>query len=96
MITPKQRSIAIYSLASILLIIPFIGMQFSKSIQWDLRDFLIAGLLLFSTAFGCDYVLRNMKTSSTRFLWVAIILIVVFLIWIELAVGVFGSPFAGS
>lgn len=49
--TPKQRSFAIYSVAALLLIVPLIGMQFSKEIKWSLLDFIIAGFLLFTTAF---------------------------------------------
>lgn len=50
--TPKQRSFAIYSVVALLLIVPLIGMQFSKEIKWSLLDFIISGFLLFTTAFS--------------------------------------------
>ncbi|KGL61837.1 hypothetical protein PHEL85_1622 [Polaribacter sp. Hel1_85] len=37
-----------------------------------------------------------MKRRSKKIIVIFIILIVLFLIWVELAVGIFGSPFAGS
>lgn len=96
MITQKQRSIAIYAIASAILAIPLIGMQFTNEINWSGFDFLIAGVLLIITAFGINTILNNVKLDSKRFLYIAIVLIVLILIWAELAVGIFGSPFAGS
>lgn len=61
MITSKQRSFAIYGIAALLLVIPFIGMQFTKEINWSGFDFLIAGILLFGTAFCVDIVLKRRK-----------------------------------
>ena len=96
MITQKQRSIAIYAIASAIFAIPLIGMQFTNEINWSGFDFLIAGVLLIITAFGINTILNNVKLDSKRFLYIAIVLIVLILIWAELAVGIFGSPFAGS
>ncbi len=96
MITQKQRSIAIYAIASAILAIPLIGMQFTNEINWSGFDFLIAGVLLIITAFGINTILNNVKLDSKRFLYIAIVLTVLILIWAELAVGIFGSPFAGS
>ena len=96
MITQKQRSIAIYATALTFLAIPLIGMQFTNEINWSGFDFLIAGVLLIITAFGINTILNNVKLDSKRFLYIAIVLIVLILIWAELAVGIFGSPFAGS
>ncbi|MHA7608437.1 hypothetical protein ACV0BM_006230 [Elizabethkingia meningoseptica] len=92
----RQRSIAIYSTAALLLAIPFIGMQLSKEIIWSLTDFIIAGFLLFATAFSIDIIMRKVKIKAYQFLCIAFILIVLFLVWAELAVGIFGTPFAGS
>jgi hypothetical protein len=40
--------------------------------------------------------LRKFKTFKTRFIAGAVLLIIFFLIWVELAVGIFGTPFAGN
>ena len=64
MITNKQRNFAIYGIAALLLTIPFIGMQFTKEINWSGFDFLIAGILLFGTAFCVDMVLKMEIMSS--------------------------------
>ena len=98
MITNKQRSFAIYGIAALLLVIPFIfiGMQFTKEINWSGFDFLIAGILLFGTAFCIDMVLKMEKKNARRMFYIVIILLALFLIWAELAVGIFGSPVAGT
>ncbi len=92
----QKRSIAIYSVAASILILPLIGMQFSDEVKWSATDFIIAGTLLLITAFGIDTILKNVKTRGKQFLYIALALIILFLIWAELAVGIFGSPFAGS
>lgn len=94
--TQKQRSTVIYSVAGILLSIPFFAMQFTKEVDWTFSDFLIGGVLLFSLAFGIDFTLRKVKTLKNRILIALAIFIVFALIWAELAVGIFGTPFAGS
>ena len=96
MITNKQRSFVIYGLAALLLVIPFIGMQFTKKINWSGFDFLIAGILLFGTAFCVDMILKMEKKNAKRMFYIVLILLALFLIWAELAVGIFGSPVAGS
>ena len=96
MITNKQRSFVIYGLAALLLVIPFIGMQFTKEINWSGFDFLIAGILLFGTAFCVDMVLNMEKKNAKRMFYIVIILLALFLIWAELAVVRLGRPFAGS
>ena len=94
--TQKQQSIVIYSIAGILLSIPFFAMQLTKEVDWSYFDFLIGGVLLFGLAFGIDFTLRNVKSIRNRILIALGIFIVFALIWAELAVGIFGSPFAGS
>ena len=94
--TNKQRSFVIYGLAALVLVIPFIGMQFTQEINWSDFDFLIAGILLFGTAFCVDMVLKMEKKNAKRMFYIVLILLALFLIWAELAVGIFGSPVAGS
>ena len=92
----KQKSLIIYSIPLALLMLPLIGMQFSKEVNWSGFDFLVASVLLFGTAIIVDTILRKVKSKSQRILFVLFALLVLFLIWAELAVGVFGTPFAGS
>lgn len=81
---------------AILLLIPLVAMQFTNEVDWSLSDFLIMGVLLLGTGLLCELVLRKVKTTGRRLAIIAAILFVFFLIWAELAVGIFGTPFAGS
>ncbi|WP_343687209.1 hypothetical protein [Chryseobacterium gleum] len=96
MMTQKQITVAIYALPVALLSIPLLGNLFSKEVNWSPSDFLIAGILLFTTAFLINLVRNKIKKQSQKILICIFILLALALIWLELAVGIFGSPIAGS
>jgi hypothetical protein len=96
MITQNKRLTGILITVVLLLLIPLIAMQFTNQVQWDLPDFLIMGFLLLGTGLTCEMVLRKVKKTEYRLLLIAAALVALFLIWAELAVGIFGTPFAGS
>lgn len=96
MITQKNRlGIILFSIA-FLLFIPLVAMQFTDQVDWSLFDFLIMGILLLGTGLMIELVLRNVKKLKYRLVLCGAILFVFLLIWAELAVGIFGIPFAGS
>jgi len=92
----KSRLFYIISSAALLLSIPLIAMQFTQEVNWTLFDFSIAAILLFGTGITIELVLRKFNPLKTRLFICAILLALLALIWIELAVGIFGSPFAGN
>jgi ABC-type cobalt transport system substrate-binding protein len=81
---------------AVLLLIPLIAMQFTNEVDWGMLDFVVMGVLLFGTGLICEFVMRKVKKTEHRILIIAVILVALFLIWAELAVGIFGTPFAGS
>ena len=92
----NKRTLIIFSITAAILMIPLVAMQFTKEVAWSGSDFLIMGILLSVTAFFVDFILRIVAVNGKRFFYIALALIVFFLIWAELAVGIFGTPFAGS
>lgn len=80
----------------LLLLLPLIGMFFSNEINWSFFDFIIMGILILSLSFSIKQVLKTTKNINYRILIIAVILILFLIIWAELAVGVFDTPFAGS
>jgi len=94
--TQKQKTLIIYALPLALLSIPLVGNLISNEVNWSVSDFLIAGILLFTTAFLVNLVRNRIKKQSQKVLVTIFILLALALIWLELAVGIFGSPFAGS
>lgn len=96
MITQNKRVLGILLAVALLLMIPLIAMQFTNEMKWKLPDFLIMGTLLLGTGFLCEFVMRKVKKIQHRFYIIEAVLLALFLIWAELAVGIFGTPFAGS
>jgi hypothetical protein len=92
----NKRLIIILAAMTIVLLIPFIAMQFTGEVDWSIRDFAIMGVLLYGTGLLCEIVLRTVKSVPNRILICAAVVVAFLLIWAELAVGIFGTPFAGS
>lgn len=95
MLTLKRSAVVLGSVGMVLFA-PLVAMQFSSQVDWDLADFLVAGALLALAGFAIDFTLRRTESSKGRLLIIGGIVLVLLLIWIELAVGIFGSPFTGN
>lgn len=94
--TQKQKTILIYTTPAVLLCIPLLGNIFSQEFDWSPGDFVIGAVLLFGTAFIIDLIQRIVKNKTHKILLGGAVLILLLLVWAELAVGVFGTPFAGN
>ena len=94
--TQNKRLIAILLAVPALLLIPFVAMQFTNEVDWGLLDFVVLGVLLTGTGLMCEFVMRKFKNIEHHLAVIGGVLLVFFLIWAELAVGIFGTPFAGS
>lgn len=95
--TLKQKRTFIYTTSAALLSILMLGNFFSNEFNWSSGDFAVAAVLLFGTAFIIDLVQRIVKNKTYKTLLMSgAITLVLLLIWAELAVGVFGTSFAGN
>lgn len=74
-----------------LLLIPLVG-----NFPWTLSDFVIAGILIFGTGILISLVVRFAKTKKSRIIVSGIVVLLFLLTWVELAVGLFGTPWAGN
>lgn len=92
----SKRLQAMLIFSALILSVPLIAMQFTDEVDWSVFDFLIGAFLLTSLSLGLETVFRNISDFYSRIIFCVIILVVFFLVWAELAVGVFGTPFAGS
>jgi len=79
-----------------LLIIPLIAMQLTDEVEWSLFDFIIMGTLLLITGLMGEIIFKKVKKYKHRVILYVVVAITFLLIWAELAVGIFGTPFAGS
>lgn len=92
-----MKRIPTIPLASVsLLLVPLIAMLFTDEVNWTLLDFLVMGVLLLAVGFAIDLIFKRTNDRPKRILYTALAIVVFLLVWAELAVGIFGSPFAGS
>lgn len=92
----SKRLLIILAIVILILTIPFIAMQLSDEVNWSLFDFIVAGVLLLATGLGCEFVIQKVKKKENRIAFIVVMITVLLLIWVELAVGIFGTPLAGS
>ena len=92
----NKRLKIILSAVAILLFIPFIAMQFTDEISWTSLDFVVMGILLLSTGLLIELAMRKVTKANHRIVLLIVIIAVFLIVWAELAVGIFGTPFAGS
>ncbi len=94
-IVKNNRLKIILTVAVIILLLPLIAMQFTDEVNWTLPDFVVAGVLLLGTGLMCELVIRKVKNINYRIAICVAPLLILLLIWAELAVGIFGTPFSG-
>ena len=82
--------IAVWAVASLILLLPLVAMQFTDEVNWDVADFAFAGALLIGT--GITYELAVRKTGDTAYrAAVGVALAAAFiLVWLSLGVGIIG------
>jgi hypothetical protein len=80
--------------AASILLVPLVAMQFTDEVAWTLADFVVGGILLVGAALA--YVFAARQLPSRRLAIGLGVTAVLVLVWLELAVGLFGTPFGGS
>ena len=76
--------------------IPLLAMQFTEDVNWSIYDFVVMGFLLLFFSLGIDLIMKKVKNRNIKTLYVVLTILIFLLIWAELAVGIFGSHFAGD
>ncbi len=80
----------------LLLVIPLIGMCITEEFNWSPFDFIMMGILILSVSIGINFTLNKTKNVKNRIIYMGILGLLCLLVWAELAIGVFGTPFAGN
>jgi hypothetical protein len=84
----KTKSIAIVGVVTALILsVPLIAMQFTTEVNWSPSDFIIMGILVFSTGLLIDLSWR--KLGKYKVVSILVVLFLFLWLWAELAVGVF-------
>ena len=95
-----NMTIKILPIVVLLLSIPLIAMQLTDEVNWSFFDFIIMGLMLsitgLATGLATGIIIKKIKYYKYRNIFFTIIVFIFLLIWAELGVGLFGTPFAGD
>jgi len=70
-------------------------MQFTDNVQWTYGDFIIMGCMLTVYMLTINFA-PNSLNGVKKSLLMLVLGLLFLLLWAELAVGIFNSPFAGS
>ncbi|BDB56345.1 hypothetical protein [Flavobacterium ammonificans] len=80
----------------LLLLFPLVGTLVSNEVNWSFFDFIVMGMLILLVSFGIKQIIKRTNSMHYRILLIGSILLIFLLVWAELAVGIFGTPFAGN
>ena len=93
---PTRTFIKIFGITIVLLLLPFVSSLLNDQIDWDILDYSVMGSMIFTAISLFFYTNRKFKKTKSSY-WIEIFILVIFLLlWAELAVGIFNTPFAGS
>jgi len=90
-ITQNKNIFLIALTVALILLVPFIAMQFSDEVAWSPFDFAFAGALLFGTGLAFELISRKSSTIAYRAAVGVALVTAMLLVWINLAVGIIGS-----
>ena len=88
--------IKILSVVGLLLLIPMIAMQLRDEVNLSFFDFIIMGVMLSITSLTIGIIIKKINYFKYRNIFITMIVMIFFLIWAELEVGLFGTPFSGD
>ena len=88
---PGSWRVVMWCGAALLLLLPWVAMQFTAEVAWDLSDFIVFGAMLLGACGTCELAVR-MNGSSAYHAAVGVAVAAAFLlVWINLAVGIIGN-----
>ncbi len=64
--------------------------------NWDVFDFAAAATIIGILVLAIRFITQSIQQPKTRWVLIGITIVLIALLWAELAVGIFGSPLAGS
>jgi hypothetical protein len=86
-----KRVIGVALVTACLLTVPLVAMHFTDEVNWDLADFVVAGVLLMSAGLAYTLVAGRMGNAAYRAGVGVAVAAALLLVWTNLAVGLIGS-----
>jgi len=92
----NKRLVLIICTICLLLLVPLVLTLFTDYLNWSAFDFVIFGVLLLLGGLMFELMARKVGNFKLRYILLVVLFIVLILVWVELAVGIFGTSFAGE
>ncbi|WP_353645487.1 hypothetical protein [Mesorhizobium sp. WSM2239] len=83
--------IAGWSAAALVLLLPFVAMQFTDEVVWDRTDFIIFGAMMVAAGGSFELAARMTGNSAYRAAVGVAVAAAFLLVWMNLAVGIIGN-----
>jgi hypothetical membrane protein len=84
-----MKIVKVLCIALLMLLIPSIGMiAFPHEVQWTIFNFVVAFILFSITGLLISFIPRRFQKKKNKVLYIGFILAIMFLMWLELAVGI--------
>jgi hypothetical protein len=87
----KKNILRILLATVVILLVPFVAMQFTTEMPWSVFDFVVAGVLLFGTGLAYEFVASRAGNIVHKMAVGLAVGAALLLIWVNLAVGIIGS-----
>ena len=87
----RKIVIIILLVTACILAVPLVAMQFTDEVDWSVGDFIAAGILLAGSGLMIEFVASRSGNTTYKLGVVLGVVTGLFLIWINLAVGIIGS-----
>lgn len=88
--------VILWGTLALALLTPALAMQVTPEVDWSVFDFAVMGALLAMLGLGIELAMRLLRDWRARVAATLAVLLVFLAVWVELAVGVFATPFAGT
>lgn len=86
-----KRILLIVLATAVILLVPLVAMQFTREVNWTLSDFVVAAALLVGTGLMYELSARKVRNGRYRAAIGIALALALFLVWVQLAVGIVGS-----
>ena len=92
----KERIARSILAAEMVLLVPLLGMALSDEWDWGPLDFILISVLLAFIGLAYQLIVTGIRNNTWHTAIGIVLAASMILLWIEMAVGLFGSPIAGS
>jgi hypothetical protein len=80
-----------WATAVLLLLLPWVAMEFTTEVAWTGSDFLVFGAMLLAMCGACELAARASRSRAYRTAVMIAVVTALMLVWLNLAVGILGN-----